>query len=693
MNWRRRLPGLLLAALVALPVLIFIGWPIGAVLARGFVVSGPMPEWRLKQVTEQALSLLPVERRDAALARWVVTRSAQERIEALASAFRLAGIAPPWDLAAAFDTQEQAAAAALAALPAAARAQVAAELPVATVMRHRRVALAFQVRDQLSPEAFEALRTGTETRLALDHYLAPLQDAYLRRAALNSLAFALFACLATTLVAFALAFAVNRGGVRWPGLLRAITLMPLVAPPVLVATAVIMLFGRRGLVTDALLEKGLGLIDADETNIYGAAGVLLAQVLSFVPAAFIVLDNALRRQDGRVEEAAAILGASRGRAFREVTLPLAWPGVKRALVLVFILSLTDFGNPLLLAGRDVPVIAAVIYDEMTAFRNTGLASALCVLLLAPGLLLHLALERLGRRKRYDTGTATGGAPEAALPPAWRLWLGILAGTVAGLIAVIYATVVLGSVTRVWGVDWALTSGHFLATGVDVGHAGTGYGSSERGVAVVWDSLLVAALAAPAGGALGVLLAFVIERVRPPGREALAFLALLPAVLPGLIFGIGFILAFNLPFGIEALALTGTSAVLVLNILFGNMFVGVLAARAALQRIDPAIEDAAEGMGAGLARRLAEVVLPLLRAALLLGMLYVFVDGMTTLSSVIFLVSGTHKLAAVAIFNHATSAEFGQAAAKSVVILALSGVAMVAIWWLERRGGRRLAGIR
>jgi iron(III) transport system permease protein len=686
MSWRRRAPGLLLAALVALPVLVFIGWPIGAVLAQGFVVAGPMPEWRLRAATEQALALLPEERRGPAIARWSVPRNLQEEVESLATAFRLAGLSPPWDLAAPFEAQREAALAARATLPPEAEARLAEALPIAAIMRHRRVALAFQLRDQLPPEAFEALRTGEEWRIGLDHYLAPLHDRHLRRAALNSLGFALFACLVTTLIAFALAFAVNRGGVRWPAALRAITLLPLVAPPVLVATAVIMLFGRRGLVTDGLLEKGLGLIDADETNIYGIAGVLLAQVLSFVPAAFIVLDNTLRRQDGRVEEAAAILGASRIRAFREVTLPLAVPGLKRALVLVFILSLTDFGNPLLLAGRDVPVIAAVIYDEMTAFRNTGLASALCVLLLAPGLLLHLALERIGRRKRYDTGAGTGAAPEAALPATWRRGLGALALLVAGAILTVYATVALGALTRDWGVDWRLTLEHFSA-------AGTGYGSSERGVAVVWDSVLVAALAAPLGGVLGVLLAFVIERIRPPGREAMAFLALLPAVLPGLIFGIGYILAFNLPFGLESLALTGGAAVLVLNILFGNMFVAVLAARAGLQRMDPAIEEAAEGLGAGLLRRLMEITLPLLRAALLLGMLYVFVDGMTTLSSVIFLVSGDHKLASVAIFNHAGSGDFGQAAAKSVVILAWAGLAMAAIWALEQRGGRRLMGIR
>lgn len=691
MTLPRRLPAALLALAAALPVLVFIAWPIGAVLVRGFVVDGPMPEWRLKEVTAQALALLPEDGRAARLARWSETRTDRERAEALATAFRLAGRDPPWDVTAAFDAQVAAAEAALAALPAAARAAVEAELPIASVIRHRRVALAFAVRDRLAPAAFAALRTGAETRIGLDHYRAVLVDPHLRRAALNSLGFAAAAASATTLAAFALAFAVNRGGVRRPARVRALVLMPIVAPPVLVATATIMLFGRRGLITDGLLERALGLIDADESNIYGIAGVLAAQVISFLPAAFIVLDNTLRRQDGRVEEAAAILGAGRWRAFREVTLPLAWPGIKRALVLAFILSLTDFGNPLLLAGRDIPVIAAVIYDEMTAFRNTGLASALGGLLLLPGLALHLALERRGGRRRFDT--PPGPPPEAPLPVAWRHGLGGFAAVVCGLIAIIYATVALGAVTRIWGVDWSLTLGHFSAAGVMTGHAGTGYGSSERGLGLVWQSLVIAGIAAPLGGLFGVLLAFVIERIRPPGRDLIAFAALLPAVLPGLIFGIGYILAFNLPFGIEALALTGTPAILVLNILFGNMFVGLIAGRAALARLDPAIEEAAEGMGAGVLRRFAEVTLPLLRPAVLLGALYVFVDGMTTLSSVIFLVSGTHKLASVAIFNEANGGDYGGAAAKSVVILALAGAAMAGIWALERRDRARLGGIR
>ncbi|TBW38261.1 aminotransferase class III-fold pyridoxal phosphate-dependent enzyme [Siculibacillus lacustris] len=346
----------------------------------------------------------------------------------------------------------------------------------------------------------------------------------------------------TVAAALGLAYAVDCGGVRRPALVRSVVLMPLVAPPVLIAAATVMLFGRRGLVTHGLLDHGLGLIDADETNIYGLFGVVFAQVLSFLPAAFIVLDNVLRRQNGRVDEAAAGLGADRRQIVGGVTLPLAWPGIQRAIVLVFIMSLTDFGNPLIL-GRDTPVLAGVVYDEITAFQNVPLAAALCVWLIVPALGSHLLLERIGGRRRYASLEAAG-ASELALPRSWRIGLGALAGVVAALVLTIYGTMVLGAFVRVWGVDWSPTLGHFGGSGVDVGLPGTGYGSSDRGLATVWDSVVVAGIAGPIGGLLGVVVAHVVERIRPPGGELIAFLALVPAILPGIVFGVGYIIAFE-----------------------------------------------------------------------------------------------------------------------------------------------------
>ena len=658
---------------------IFIAYPIGAILGESVVISGPMPLPRLKEVTTAALDLMPAERRQPAMERWVGSATERERLEALAAAFRLAGQDVRWNTKAAYSEQATASAKALGDLALTERAAIEAEYPIAVVMLHKRVALAFQVKDKVTPATFDELRNGAEYRHGLDHYLAVIDDPHLRRAAINSLKLGTSATLLTVAIAFALAYGINRGGVPRPGLVRGLVLLPLVAPPVLIATATLMLFGRRGLITHSLLDQTLGLIDADVTNLYGFFGVIVAQTLSFVPAATIVLDNVLRKQDGRIEEAAAGLGAGRWTIFREVTLPLAWPGIKRALVLAFILSLTDFGNPLVL-GRDTPVIAGILYDEMTAFRNTPLAAALCVWLLMPSLLLFLVLETIGRRRRYST--TEGTPPELPLPLSWRITLTGIAGIVALLVVAIYATMALGSITRVWGVDWQVTLGHFIG-GLDAGLGRT----SDADLSVVWQTVEIAGIAGPLGGLLGILVAYVVDRVKPPGANLIACLALTPAILPGIIFGIGYIVAFNLPFGVKALSLTGTGAILGLNILFSNLFVGVLAGRAALQRLDVSVDEAAESLGAGLATRFLQVTLPMLRTAFMLGMLYVFVDGLTTLSSIIFLVSGDHKLASVAIYNHATSGEYGLAAAKSVVLLAFASAAMILIWLFERRSVR------
>lgn len=685
----RQVPGMVLTVLVTALLAIFIAYPIGAVLVESLVISGPMPPAQLKAVTQEALDALPAPERAASVARWMETTREAEKVEAAASAFTLAGIPVPWDRKAAYSQQAEAIAAALKALPPERRTAVEADLPVAHVMLHKRTALAFKVKDALGPAKFDALRNGTDDRWGLDHYLEVFQDPYLRNAAINSLTLAALSVVFTVSLAFALAYGVNTGAVPFPSATRAVLLMPLVAPPVLIATATIMLFGRRGLVTHTLLDQWLGLIDADETNLYGLFGVVLAQTLSFVPAALIVFDNVLRRQDGRIDEAAAGLGAGPLRTFVQVTLPMAWPAIKRAIVLVFIMSLTDFGNPLIL-GRDTPVLAGIVYDEITAYRNTPLAAALCVWLIIPSLLLYLAMELVGRRKSY---ASTAGA-RSELPMAFgaRTALTVLAGMVAALIFAVYGTMALGAVTRVWGTDWSLTAGYFTSAGVDVGLSGSGYGSSDRGLALVWDSVRLAGIAGPVGGLFAVVIAYVVERLRPPGANLIMFLALVPAILPGIIFGIGYIVAFNVPFGMPALSLTGTSAILVLNIMFSNLFVGVLAARAALQRLDRSVDEAAESLGAGLVARFVRVTLPMLRPALLLGMLYVFIDGLTTLSSVIFLVSGNHKLASVAIFNHATSGEYGYAAAKSLALLGVALVAMGLAWLVENRKpgfGRRM----
>jgi iron(III) transport system permease protein len=692
----RPLPELLLSLGVALALGIFILLPIATVLGESVVISGPMTPQRLAEITTAALDHIPQADRQNAVDGWTRSATPAQRVDATAAAYALAGLPVDWDRKAAYSEQSEALDASLQRLPAAQQQAVQSRYPLAVVMLFKRVPLAFKVRPTLDPAAFDQLRNGEETRLGLDHYTAIFSDPYLQTATANSLSLAAVSTLLTVAIAFLIAYGIHTNAIAWPRATRALMFLPLVSPPVLTAVAILMLFGRNGLFTHTLLDQTLHLIDSDRTNIYGIGGIVVAQILSHVPAALIVLDDVLRRRDGRLEEAASGLGAGHATALRHVTLPLSWPGLKRAIILVFILSLTDFGNPALI-GRGTPVLAGVIYDQITAFQNHGLAAALCVWLLVPPLVLTLALEMIGRRRRF--ATSGGIAPAESMPPAsWRIGLSVLAGSFVLVTAAIYATMIVGAFVRAWGADWTPTLAYFNGQGIDTGLAGTGYGSSDRSLASVWSSLQIAAVAGPIGGLLAVLTAYVAERVRPPGANLLAFTSLIPALLPGIIFGIGYIIAFNTPLGFTSLSLLGTSSIIVLNIVFSKTYVGVLAARAALQRYDSSIEDAAESLGAGLFDRFMRVTLPMLRTAFLLGTLYVFIESMTTLSSVIFLVSGNHKLVAVEIFNHANDSDFGFAAAKSLIIFVIALAAISLIWRIEhnaehRRGAAPVRSLR
>jgi iron(III) transport system permease protein len=675
----RRIPGYIASLVVALLLFVFIAYPIGSVLVESFSVERPLTVFELRQLTQDALDKLDQQARKKTVERWLKRAKPRPRMEAEAAALELIGETVTWDRKAPFNEQIAAAKKAVARLTAEKRATFEAQYPIAYVMLHKRIALSFKIRDRISPNAFDRLRDGSHSDYGFKHYLDVVVEDRLINAFKNSLLLAFTSCFATTVLAFVLAYGVNRGGVPWPNFVRYATLVPLVSPPVLIATAAILLFGRNGAFTYGFLDKQLHWIDASVNNLYGFSGVVLAQILSFLPPAFIIMDNVLSKHDGRVEEAAASQGASPGQVFTRITLPLAQPGIIKTVILSFVLSMTDFGNPMVI-GRDIPVIAGVLYDEITAFQNTELSAALAMWIIIPAISIYFLLEGIGRRKRFHTDSATGGPPELPVPAPARALITTVAVANIGLIVILYGTIVAGSFVKIWGIDNTFTTAWY--TSEEVSEA---FSSDWTGVEVVWKSLLVALIGGPIGGILAMVVAYLVERVRPVGASLMSFLVLLPAILPGVIFGIGYIIAFNLPFGQKELALTGTRSILILNLMFGHIYLGVLAGRAVLQRLDVSVDEAAEILGANLIQRFTRVVLPMMRHAALLGMLFVFVETMTSLSAIIFLVSPGNELAAVAIFNTAGWNYYGPACAMSVTMLLIVFAVMGGMWWMERKG--------
>jgi iron(III) transport system permease protein len=491
-----------------------------------------------------------------------------------------------------------------------------------------------------------------------------------RNALLNSLSVAGLVGVLSVAIGYLAAFVLTRLDVPGKTMLHYATILPIVSPPFVSAVSILFLFGFNGLVTRQILG-------VSDFSIYGFHGVVLSQVFTFAPVAYLSLRGVLASLSPTLEDAALNIGATRWQTFRKVSLPLSLPGIASAFLIVFIESMADFGNPLVLAGAGFPMLAPQAYLEITGSFNLSRGATLAVVLLVPSL-TAFAIQRyyLARRQYITvTGKPTASTSKIASPPVKWLLYGLVV-LFAFLVAAFYAVILVGAFTKVWGFNYAPTLAHFAYV-------------FDVGLDSVKDTLIVAIVSTPVSGLLGMLIAFLVVRRVFPGRTALEFGSILSFAVPGTVVGIGYILAFNAP----PLILTGTLAILVLCFVFRYMPVGIQSGIAVLRQIDPSIEEAAQNLGADGLTTFRKVTLPLIAPAFFSGLVYAFVRAMTAISAAIFLVSANWNLMTVQILNQVGSGRLGVSAAYSVVVIVIVLVAIGIINALVNRWSRHTSMVR
>lgn len=498
-------------------------------------------------------------------------------------------------------------------------------------------------KDSLLPLAVEIkYRLGQETEASFLTYREFFSQSRYYRALKNSI---LLACI-TTLIVVPISFCFAFSGLKGPpfirGFLKIFGLLPLVAPPFIFSLALIILGGRQGIIT-RLLDLPL--------NIYGWQGVIIAQAVTFLPLGYLMIENVLRSLGSNLEDAALDMRASDLQVLLKVTIPLSAPGILKAALLVFILSIADFGNPMLIGG-DVPFLATGAYLLWVSENNLEMAAVFCVFLIIPSMIIFVVNEFFLKGKAYTT---VSGKPQESerRPVAGKVLYPMLGFSLAvsALIVLCFGIIFLGAVTKILMVDNTFTLEHFR---------------SPNGFRTLITSVkfsLGAALIAPL---IGITVAYLLVRKKIPLKRVLESMSLLGFAVPGTVMGIGYILAFNTP----PLLLTGTFAILIVNEAFRNISVSLEAGVSKLHQIDPAIEEAAADMGAGSFKTYTRVVLPLISSAFVAGFIYTFMVGMIAVSAVIFLITPGNDLASLYILSVAEQGYLGMACAISVMLIAV-----------------------
>lgn len=504
----------------------------------------------------------------------------------------------------------------------------------------------------------------------LDGYRELAERRLYRNALVNSLSVAALVGTLSVTIGYLAAFVLTRLPVPGKTLLHYVTILPIVSPPFVSAVSILFLFGFNGLITRQLL--GL-----DDFSIYGFHGVVLSQVFTFAPIAYLSLRGVLASLSPTLEDAALNIGATKWQTFWKVSFPLSLPGIASAFLIVFIESMADFGNPLVLAGASFPMLAPQAYLEITGSFNLSRGATLAIVLLIPSI-TAFAIQRYYLAKRQYvtvTGKPTASTSKiVSLPVKWLLYGLVVFFSL--MVAAFYAVILLGAFTKVWGFNYAPTFAHFVYV-------------FDVGLDSVKDTLVVAIVSTPVSGLLGMLIAFLVVRRSFPGRTALEFGSILSFAVPGTVVGIGYILAFNAP----PIILTGTLAILVLCFVFRYMPVGIQSGIAVLRQIDPSIEEAAQNLGANGITTFRKVTLPLIAPAFFSGLVYAFVRAMTAISAAIFLVSANWNLMTVQILNQVGSGRLGVAAAFSVVVIVIVLIAISIISLAISRWSRHTSMVR
>ncbi len=463
---------------------------------------------------------------------------------------------------------------------------------------------------------------------------------------------------------FLFAYATSYLNIKGKKIFDFIATLPIISPPFVVALSAILLFGRVGIITRGIF----GLTDFE---IYGFHGLVLVQVLSFFPIAYLMLVGLFKNIDPSVEEAARDLGASRGKVFTTITLPLMVPGIANAFLLVFIQSIADFSNPVVIGGN-FTTISVKIYQEGIGNFQLGLASALAMILLTISINIFVLQRSYINKKSYITVTGKISRARDLIKEKSIVYpIQIVLIILTTFVFIMYALIPIGSFVNLWGIDYTPTLKHYKYI-------------FDFGTTPIYQTTYLAIIATIITGFASMVIAYLISRKNFIGKSFIEFTTIMALAIPGTIIGLGYVISYNVTYGIPFTnitlipTLTGTAFIIIMAFIIRNLPVGIRSGMASLQQIDPSIEEAANILGASSGKVITSVTIPMIKDAFFSGLVYSFARSMTLVSTIIFLISAKWKLLTPAIMNNIDTGRIGVASAYCTILIIIVSFFMLII---------------
>lgn len=452
-------------------------------------------------------------------------------------------------------------------------------------------------------------------------------------------------------------------------------LIPFMIPPYIAAMAWTMTLQPGGYL-EQLMDVHAGAL------LFSPSGVAFVMVLNVFPLTYFAVSRTVAAVGARQGAVARVCGASPIRSFLRVTLPLCLPGIAAAQLLVFVLTIEEFGTPAALASRSgFHVLVTGIHERFADWPiDIPGAAVLSTVLVA------LAVGAYGFQHwlvtRRDRVAISGKPVQPARRDPGR-WKALVLGsfTLLGLLGVVIPIggMVITALTRT-------VSGGLALDNLGMTHFLTALAPRSGALAALLNSLGLATATAFATAVAGTIIAWCVVRSPVRGRALLDALAVMPNAIPGIVVAVGLVLVWNQSWWPVAIY----STPLILLIAYCCLLIPypVRYAAGALRQVSVSLEDAARVSGATPVRMMTRVVLPLVLPAVLVAMLLVFAVATRELvASLILTPPGMHTVSTY-IFRQFEQGSVGEGMALSTIAVGLTTLLLLLV--ARRLQGQMLA---
>ena len=487
---------------------------------------------------------------------------------------------------------------------------------------------------------------------------------YYIRAFLHSMVIAFATTALSLLFGVPLAFFTTRYRIKGSNLLNTLAVLALLSPPFIGAYSWVTMLGRAGFLRTAFLSIGITL-----PPIYGPLGIILADSLQYYPFISLMTAGALMTIDRSLEEASENLGARGSRTFFKVTIPLVLPSVTGGALIAFMMSLSNFGTPMIIGGNYLvlPTLAYNLFTSEVA-ETPGMASTVSIILMLCASVIIILQQWASSRRKYSSMLVNRPVVKN-LRGLKSILAHLLCYLIVGFSTLPLAVIVFFSFKK--------TSGPVFAKGFGLDSYRQIFYDVPKTVINSFSYSIVAVILI---AIIGTLLGFVLSRRRNAAVKILDPLLMVPYIIPGTVLGIGFIVAFNR----KPIYLAGTGLIIIMTYFIRRLPYSVRSAASILKQIDPSLEEAGINLGSPPGRTFRTVTLPLMKAGIISGAIMSWVTSMNELSASIVLYVGKTMTMPIKIYLSVVDGYFGTASAMSTILLAVTGIALYIVnTWFNR----------